>query len=424
MKKKLRLVAFLYILILATVSVRAEQTYETGNGMLLVGQPDASRDMIAFSLIIKAGYANEPADKKGVALLTSEYFREIMQSYMDTYIETYTFNEYTVFRGLIPATEAKKDKLVNGIFSVYEYADIALHFDLFLLVKNQMELDSDDSIHVGLDRFWREFYGEPHPYYHPITKENIGRLTADDMVNFYLQWYCPSRSVLSLGGKYLTGNQSLTNYGSALGFILEKEKKEVQKAKVDMVSPTAGKSINIDGRENVGAIVYGFAGPQLDTDEFYAMRVIDEYLNGMSGELYKKLRHETGLTYAAEFYYDPFGYRYAPFSTVILKIMPADMDLAAQAIDSIILEIQGNGIPEARFNEIMGSLRKRREVWSKDPMYDTYQRGLYHAFHWDYLNNDRYYEKLQKTTMEQIKQVAVKYFKNGLLIKVMPAKDK
>ncbi len=279
------------------------------NGLQVVVVSHHEQPSVSLRLLVKAGAANDPTDKPGVASMTAGLLdqgtttkgaQEIASA-----IESVggglgvgagndlTFVNAVVLKNdLTLALDLVSDVVRNPAFSQQELDRIRPQ----LLSSMQVSYDDADYIaDVVIDRL---IYGF-HPYGKPSagTPESAPRITRDDLVAFHKANYVPSNAILAVVGD-VTADDAFARVEKA--FAAWTAPATPQAPFPEPPQPTR-RVVVVDKPGSVQTeIRVGHLGVPRDHPDYMALNLAIRILGGEgANRLYGVLRSDRGLTYSA-----------------------------------------------------------------------------------------------------------------------------
>ena len=291
------------------------------NGATLIVSERHSLPLVSFNITFVGGSNQfEPADKHGVAALTSAMMTEgtktrtgdelsdalqLLGTGLDGNIggEEGNVGFVSTAQNFEPTLAILADMMLNSIFPV----DALERLRGRTLVN--LTQAKDQPTVVGAQVFAKVLYGGAHPYGQRATETSIKAITRDDVVAFQKAYYQPGRAIITVVGDTTAvkakeaiekGLAGWTKAGSAPTFDYPKLP-ELQPTKIYLVDkPGAAQSVfNI-----------GLPGPSRNTPDYFALQVLNTILGGQfQSRLNANLREQKGYSYGVN---SAFGFGKGP----------------------------------------------------------------------------------------------------------------
>lgn len=402
------------------------------NGMTLLFVETHALPMVNISIAIKTGAIYDPPGKGGVASLTAALLDEGTKNRSSRQIaeeidfiggklsasggEDYSSASLVVLKkDLGTGMDLLTDILLSPVFPAEE------------LERKKKETiaaiisEKDDPGSVASKEFYKAVFPE-HPYGTPVEgdEESVNRITRDDIVNFYQQYYKPDNTIIAVTGDL--------EYKEAVSLI-ETSFKQWEKSKLKLLDvPPVKKvakrsSILIDRNITQSNIVLGHTGISRDNPDYYAVTLMNYILGGGSFEsrMTKEIRDNKGLAYSVYSHFDVNKYPGA-FSVEV----QTKNETAGEAIEGIKIELKKIREEQVKDDEIedakaylTGSFPLRLDTNAKISnflvMVEYYNLGL------DYIKE--YPKKINGVTKDDILRVARKYIDTENYITVVVGKQ-
>ena len=402
------------------------------NGITLLFVETHALPMVNISVAIKAGAIYDPPEKGGIASLTAALLDEGTKNRSSKQIA----EEIDFIGGRLSASGGvdfsslslvvlKKD-LATGMELL---TDILLNpaFPEEELERKKKETiaaiisEKDDPGAVASKTFYKAVF-KGHPYGIPVEgdEESVSRITRDDIVSFYKQYYKPNNTIISV-----TGDLKYKEAVSLIETSLKRWEKSMLKLP-DVPSVTKvmrPDSILIDRNITQANIVLGHTGISRDNPDYYAVTLMNYILGGggFESRMTKEIRDKKGLAYSVYSSFDVNKYP-GPFSVVV----QTKNETATEAIEGIkeeLKKIREEQVKDAELKDaqayLTGSFPLRLDTNAKISSFlvlvEFYSLGL------DYINE--YAKKIDSVTKDDILSVARKYIDTERYITVVVGKQ-
>jgi zinc protease len=279
------------------------------NGLQVIAVSQQEQPAVSLRLIVRAGGANDPAQKAGVATLaaalldqgTETKTAEQIASAIDSIgglMSTGAGSDLTFIQAIV-----MKDSFDIGLDMV---SDVARNpkFAREELERQRQQILSglkvgyEDPDYIAGMVFDRLVYGF-HPYGKPDTgtPESIAGITRDDLVAFHKAWFGANNAILAIVGD-VTHQEAFAGAERAFGKWARAESTAVKP--VDPPPPTR-RLVLVDRPGSVQTeIRVGNVGLPRKHPDFLALDLAINILGGEGGNrLHRVLRSDRGLTYGA-----------------------------------------------------------------------------------------------------------------------------
>ena len=346
----LTLVVGLCALLLASNSSTAAEIaptkFMTANGITVLVLEQHFLPIVEIHALIKAGSAQDPPDKAGLANLVASLLDEGTTTrtskqqaeqidFVGGALEAKASEDFTT----ASARVLKKD--IDLGFSLL--ADMlqhpAFHKQEFERIRTQllgeMASDNDDPGHIAMKAFNQlVFHG--HPYRWPVngTEETLNKITLADVQTFYGREYSPPQVILTIVGD-ITLEQATTFVQTHFGAW---KKGAATARNTKKPSPVERKTVQLIEKDlTQSTIVLGHGGLSRTHPDYYSVTVMNYILGagGFSSRLMDSIRDKQGLAYGIMSHFDA---RLMPGSFWVN--LQTKTETTNQAITSVLTEIK------------------------------------------------------------------------------------
>ncbi len=289
------------------------QSATLSNGLELYLVEDHKLPLLQVNLVLKSGWAADPADRPGAASLTADLMDEGTKSRTALEIaeEIKSLGAFlgsdSSFDSSIVSLNILKGKLEKGLDlmtdivlnPVFPEEELQRKKKIYL---GRIQQESRQPFQSAIKLFLSTLYGEGHPYAQPFTGsgtvESINAIARKDLVNFYNANYAPNNAAVIIAGD-ITLSEARSRIEKAFGSW---KKKNVKKASIGEPKPLPSTQVYIldkpDAAQSV--IVIGNIGLKRNNPDFTALQVVNNALGGMfTSRINTNLREEKAYTYGA-----------------------------------------------------------------------------------------------------------------------------
>jgi zinc protease len=390
----------------------------TANGMTVLVLEQHFLPIVEIHALIKAGSAQDPPEKAGLANLVASLLDE-----STTTRSSKQLAEQIDFVGGSLEVKAGKDfttasariltKDVDLGFTLL--ADILLHpafpTQEFKRVRSQIlgEIisDNDDPGHVAMKAF-NQLVFHKHPYQWPAngTEETLSKVTLADAQSFYAKEYLPNQVILTVVGA-ITVDQATALVQTHFG---PWKKSKAQTRTVKKPGGIDKKVVQLIEKDlTQSTIVLGHGGISRTNPDFYAVTVMNHILGagGFSSRLMDSIREKQGLAYSIMSHYEA---RSMPGSFWVN--LQTRTETTNQAISGVLAEIKA--IREAPVSDqeladaksfLMGSFPLRLDSTAK--LAQVLAQVEFFGLGFEYFS--QYPEWIERVTKEDVQRVAKRY---------------
>jgi len=288
--------------------------YTLSNGATILVKADHSLPLVAIRAAFLGGVRFETAENSGLNNFLAEVWdkgthrlsaRELAEAVEDMAGRISSFSGRNSFgleaeflsQFLEPGLELLTDVLLNPAFNDNE-VEMA-RADILAAIKRQEE----DLIRRAFNLFSKNLYGR-HPYAMKTlgTPESIQKISAEMLKAYYRKWAVPENMVMAVVGDVDPGqikDRLEKTLGSWRG---NKFSAPAIDPPVALKAPQA----ESDQIERAQAhLVLGFLAAGLNSQDRYALEVLDRVLSGQGGRLFVDLRDKQSLAYTVSSVYRP-----------------------------------------------------------------------------------------------------------------------
>jgi zinc protease len=399
-------------------SVEGIKEYSLSNGLKILLIPDAAQSNVVVNIVYNVGSRHEGYGESGMAHLLehmlfkrSSKFSEIKKAIADKGAEANgtTWYDRTNYYEILPATDAnltwalemEADRMVT---SAILQSDLDTEFSV---VRNEFEIGENNSSRVLQERIVSSAYLW-HNYGNSTigSKEDIERVKAISLKNFYKKYYQPNNATLIVGGKF--DEKKTLDLIAKYFAIIPKSKQIIEPTYTVEPTQDGERFVELKRNGDLQNVAMAYHTPSFSDKEYAANNALISILtNNPSGVLYKTLI-ETKL--ATGVYGYTMTLRDPGFSYFECQI-PKDKDLKA-AQDAFLQTM--NEVPKMTFTE--DDLKRAKNELLKQ-FENTYNKTInltialtenIGAGDWRLFFIDR--DNVEKLTLADIQNVAKKYY--------------
>jgi zinc protease len=390
----------------------------TSNGMTVLVLEQHFLPIVEIHSLIKAGSAQDPPDKAGLANLvaslldegtttrTSKQLAEQIDFVGGT-LEAKASEDFTT----ASARVLKKDIDLGFTLLADMLQHPAFHKQEFERIRTQilgeMASDNDDPGHIAMKAFNQlVFHG--HPYRWPVngTEETLNKITLADVQAFYGREYSPSQVILTIVGD-VTIEQATALVQTHFGAW---KKGTATARNTKKPSPIERRTVQLIEKDlTQSTIVLGHGGLPRAHPDFYAVTVMNYILGagGFSSRLMDSIRDKQGLAYGIMSHFDG---RLMPGSFWIN--LQTKAETTNQAINGVLSEIKSirdapvsdQELAEAK-SFLIGSFPLRFDTTAK--LAQVLAQVEFYGLGFEYFS--QYQKWIDRVTKEDVQRVAKQY---------------
>lgn len=388
------------------------------NGLVVLHSENHSLPLVMVTLIVKAGEVNEPQEKAGLANIVAELLTEGTKyrkandineelDFMGASLDVSAENDYTIIELSILKKDIEKgfeifsDILLNPTFPQEEIDRKKERIKGYLI-----RLEEEPSF-LAERAFRKELFGD-HPYGRLVkgSIEGIDRITREDIVMFYSEYFIPNNSIISVAGDLTSGE---------LNSLLERylgnwEKKEMPEKFVEEIKEKKGSKIIKIGKDLTQAnIIIGTTGIKRSDPKYYAFSIMNYIFGGggFSSRLMQSIREEKGLAYDVHSFFN--AYKNGGSFQIGLQTKNETANIAIDEVIRQVKRMREEGISDKELEEaksyLIGSFKRRLDTNRK--VADFFAFVEFFELGYDYA--ERYQDYIKAVTKEDVMRLIKKY---------------
>lgn len=268
---------------------------------------DDKLPLISISFAFRGGVEQDPADKQGLADLTSSLMTEGAGSY-----DASAFQQQLADHSISMGFAAERDSIHGNMKMLRTEADTG--FDLLRVVLTQPRFDEKEienkreqqltALRMQLGNpGWQARYGlfqkifANHPYgqRHLGSIHTLSSITANDIKDFAANHLARDNLVIVVAGSI-----SASELRVVLDQVFDGLPHHAKSAPIhEVVWPSSGETILIPREGTQTELMFALPGPKHDDPDWYAAEIADYILGsgGFSSRLMQEVRDKKGLTY-------------------------------------------------------------------------------------------------------------------------------
>ncbi|MGQ0667546.1 MAG: M16 family metallopeptidase [Nitrospiraceae bacterium] len=390
----------------------------TANGMTVLVLEQHFLPIVEIHALIKAGSAQDPPEKAGVANLvaslldegtTTRSSKQLAEQidFVGGSLEVKAGEDFTTASARVVKKDIDlgftllADILLRPAFPKQEFERVRSQ------ILGEIASDNDDPGHVAIKAFNQlVFYN--HPYRWPVngTEDTLSRVTIADVQIFYTKEYVPNQVILAVVGDLTVEQASAlvqTHFGSWKKGVAQartaKKPNSIERKAVQLIEKDLTQS----------TIVLGHGGISRTNPDFYAVTVMNQILGsgGFSSRLMDSIRDKQGLAYGIMSHFEA---RAMPGSFWVN--LQTKTESTNQAISGVLAEIKA--IREAPVTDqelseaksfLMGSFPLRLDSTAK--LAHVLAQVEYFGLGFEYFS--QYPKWIERVTKDDVQRVARQY---------------
>ncbi|NJL86437.1 MAG: insulinase family protein [Leptolyngbyaceae cyanobacterium SM1_1_3] len=301
---------------LAEVQIPAYERYQLENGLVVYLMEDHELPLISGTATFRTGERYQPENKTGLADVMGEAMRlGGTQSHdPDELNQLLEQRAASIETGVdTTAGTASFNALSEDTETVFELFSEVIRYPTFDptkidFLKNQyrgsIARRNDDPDDIAQREFSKLIYGSDSPYARTIEYDTLSNFDRQDILAFYQASVRPENTILGIVGDFDPAAMKalIAEYfgdwqpSSSSAYNFELPTVSQAKAGVFLVNrPQLTQS----------SVQMGHLGGKLNSEDYPAMSVLNEVLNGFSGRLFNQVRSQQGLAYSVYAFWAP-----------------------------------------------------------------------------------------------------------------------
>jgi len=258
-----------------------------------------------------------------------------------------------------------------------------------------------------------------HPYRHQVIGElgDLRAISREDLFNYYRCHYTPDNAVIAVAGDFRE-SELIEKYSRLYEGFADKKGEITIPVPEDRIE--MGRRIEIDGPGNTVYLQLSFRSPAANTDDFFALIVLDSLLTGPSSlamygggsvsnktsRLYQALVEKdlaASISGGVQATIDPYLYE---ILAILQPTQPLDKVLGI--LDEEIFRLHEKTIPEEEIERAIKQAKALFAYSSESITNQAFWMG-YSSMFADHTWFDNYLKRIEKVTPSQLAETAKKY---------------
>lgn len=402
------------------------------NGLVLLVLSRPLLPIVNIQVIIKAGAVYDPEDRSGLAHLVADLLDEGTSRRTSTEIsDAIEFVGGSLGAGggddwATASLRILKSDLPLGLDLL---SDILLHpvFPKEELERKRSQIlgglvAEKDEPGVVAEKAFNEIVFGSHPYHRPTegTEESLPKITREDLVRFYEQYYRPNNTLMAVVGD-ISESEAHNLINRHFGSWVSRPVPEVH---IPPAPPLEKRVVKLIEKDLTQAnIILGHVGIDRKNPDYYAVAVMNYILGGggFSSRLLIEIRDNQGLAYSINSHFAASAY---PGSfTVSLQTQNPSAQQAIDGVTAEIRKIRNQPVSEEELSEakafLIGSFPLRIDTTVK--IANLLTQVEYFGLGLDYF--EQYPKLIGAVTRADVQRVAQKYLDPNRIALVVVAKQ-
>ncbi len=391
--------------------------FKLKNGLTVLLLEDHELPIVSGRILFHAGSVYDVKGKEGLATLTADVLRTGGNSLksgdeMDDFLESIaaSIESYAGDTSAAVSFSCLNDNL-KDVLPLFKATLTSPKFDeeKIKTAKAQMKASvmrrNDDPQGIAYREFSRLVYGKESPLSAMIELASIDAITKEDMAKYHKEFYNPTNAVMAIWGDF--NKKEMKKTIKALFKSWEKGKKH----KADLKIKSAKPGVYYVQREDItqSNIRFGHLGVKKINPDYPAIVLFSRIFGGgFDSRMMKTIRRDKGLSYS------PHGgiygdYLYPGVFQVAINTKLQSTGEVIEIMKGILKDIQEKGVTKEE-------LKQSRDGFlnSYAFQFDSLDKQIGRALTYEFYNypqdfNDKFFNALQKVTVDDIQRVAKKY---------------
>ena len=294
---------------LPDVKLPKYERYTMKNGMVVYLMEDHELPLVGGTALVRTGSRFEPGDKVGLAEITGEVMRTggTKKYTPDQLNEILEQRAASVEAGIGEASgSASFASLTEDVDTVFELFTEVLRQPVFAADKLELSKtqqrgnisrrnDSPDSI-TGRE-FRKLIYGQKSPYARIEEYGTLDKISREDLVRFYQQYFYPNNIILGIVGDFEPKKMKALIEARFADWKPSARPFRPQLPKVSQANVGGVFFVN-QPQLTQSSIMIGHLGGMFNSPDYPELDVLNNVLNGFGGRLFNEVRSRQGLAYS------------------------------------------------------------------------------------------------------------------------------
>jgi zinc protease len=410
---------------LPEVRVPEYERFVLDNGMVVYLMEDRELPLVGGTALFRTGSRTEPVEQVGLAGLVGMVMRTggTQQYSGDELNQLLEQRAAAVETGIdVSSGSASFSALAEDLEMVFGLFASVIREPVFAqekldLAKTQMRgaiaRRNDNPNGIAGREFQKLIYGSNSPYARTVEYATLDKISRDDLVGFYREYFHPNNMILGVVGDF--DSQRMRSLIQAKFGNWKSGK--LSPPQMPAVSQVKQGGVFVVNQPSLSQsyIQLGHLGGQLNSPDYPALDVLNRVLNGFGGRLFNSVRSRQGLAYSVygswSPRYDYPGLFIAGGQTRSVTTVPF-----IQAIRSQIERLQAELVMPAELAFAKDSVLNSFVFNFQDPIQtlSRLMRSEYYGYPADFVF--RYQRGVKATTAADVQRVARTYLQPENLV--------
>jgi zinc protease len=405
------------------------------NGMVVYLMEDHELPLVNGRAVIRTGDRLEPGDKIGLAKLVGTVMRtggtskRTPDQLNQTLEQLAASVETSVSESMGTASFQTLSEDLGTVFGLYAEVLREPTFapDKLELAKTQeggiIARRNDDPDDIAQREFKKVIYGNTNPYARTTEYSTLAKITRDDLVKFYQQYFYPNNMILGIVGDFDSQKMKSLIQAKFGDWKPSPTPIKPELPKVTQKESTNGVYFVNQPQLTQSNILIGHLGGQYNSPDYAALDVLNGVLNGFGGRLFNEVRSRQGLAYSV---YGSWNPKY-DYPGMFIAGGQTRSDATVQFIKAIqteIKQLQAEPVTTKELAFAKDSTLNSFVFNFEDPfqVLSRLMRYEYYGYPADFLFT--YRKQVEATTAADVQKVAQKYLKPDNFITLVVGNQK
>lgn len=411
---------------LPEVQLPSYKRFVLDNGMVVFLMEDHELPLVGGTALFRTGSRLEPASQVGLADLvgmvmrtggTRQYSGDELNQLLEQRAATVETGMETSSGSASFSALTEDVGMVFGLFASVIWEPIFAQ-DKLDLAKTQLRGEvarrNDDPNRIAGREFQKLIYGNSSPYARIAEYATLDKISRDDLVSFYRQYFAPNNMILGIVGDF---NSERMRSLIQAKFGDWKPSQKLPQIELPSVSQAKTGGIFLVNQPQLSQsyVQIGHLGGQMNSPDYAALTVLNGVLNGFGGRLFNSVRSRQGLAYSVSGAWSP-RYDYPGLFIAGGQTRSVTTVSFIQAIRSEIERLKAELVTPAELAFAKDSVLNSFVFNFQDPSQtlSRLMRYEYYGYPTDFLF--RYQRGVEATTAADVQRVARTYLKPENLV--------
>ena len=403
------------------------------NGMTVLVKRHAVVPMVSIQAFASAGIISDTHKTAGLANLSAELMTRGTEKYSGTQIAEY----FDSIGGSLSMQSGRNTTYLTCAILKDDY-DKSLDYVHQVLFRPEFPEDEFKKVQqLQLGRiaarkanpqseildFWSTQIDQSSPFSRTVagTEKSVGSLSAADCKRFHKSYIVPNNMVLAVYGD-IDPEKTIAELEKRFGSEPKSDGFSFPHFELSHTAKADSTARLVSERANTAMVLLSYPMVSVyDKKARATLELINTVLTGGSGtggRLFNELRGQRLVYYVFGFQLTGMPPGYFLF---LAQTRPETADEVIQRIRANIDKIRTEGIPEDEFKKAKQKLLAGHAMQNTTPSSQAFQASLDELYGLGYDYDKGYDERIEKVTIDDVKEVMNRYFRHGLVTTSSPA---